>query len=237
MSILADMLSSKTRAEFFTLLFGLEPAELHLREIERRSGLAIGTVRQEAAKLERLGLICKRRSGNRTYYQANSKHALYTTLHELVLKTSGLADIIRAPLTTDAVEYAFVFGSIGAETGGVESGINLVVVGDIGLRSLAKLLREPAEKLGRTIEPHVMTAHEFIDHKAKADPFVTSLLASPKLMIKGAEEDLAILDVLKRKPQRGSLPIVPVHPGKKASSPSGFTKVLDALIALSGTRG
>ena len=70
MNILAEILSSKVRAEFFRILFGIESKEYHLREIQRRSDLAIGTVRQEANKLERIGLIKKRGDGNRTYYQA-----------------------------------------------------------------------------------------------------------------------------------------------------------------------
>ena len=55
--VLSQILSSRVRAEVFRLLFGLGEAELHGREIQRRSGLAVGTVRQELKKLERLGLV------------------------------------------------------------------------------------------------------------------------------------------------------------------------------------
>jgi len=34
MTLLADILSSRVRAEIFRLLFGLTPGELHMREIE-----------------------------------------------------------------------------------------------------------------------------------------------------------------------------------------------------------
>ena len=47
MSVLADILSSKVRAEIFRLLFGISDKELHVREIERQSGLTYGTVQQE----------------------------------------------------------------------------------------------------------------------------------------------------------------------------------------------
>ena len=44
MDLLAEMLSSNIRAEIFRLLFGVRDEELHMREIERRSGAAIGTI-------------------------------------------------------------------------------------------------------------------------------------------------------------------------------------------------
>jgi len=83
MNFLSEILSSRVRAEFFRIFFGIYSNEYHLREIERKSGFAIGTVRQEAKKLE---LITKRADGNRTYYKANRNHPLFLTLHNLVLQ-------------------------------------------------------------------------------------------------------------------------------------------------------
>ena len=89
MNILSKILSSRVRAEYFKIFFGIHSNEFHLREIERISGFAIGTVRQEAKKLEQLELIIKRADGNRTYYKANRNHPLFPALHNLVLQTSG----------------------------------------------------------------------------------------------------------------------------------------------------
>lgn len=91
MNILGQILSSNVRAEIFQLLFGINRNELHLRDIERRSGFAIGTVRQEASKLLRLGLILKRRDGNRVYFKANIEHPLFGDICNIVLKTGRVA--------------------------------------------------------------------------------------------------------------------------------------------------
>jgi uncharacterized protein len=236
-SILPDILSSRTRAEFFTLLFGLDSSEYHLREIERRSGLAIGTVRQEAAKLVGLGLIDMRRSSNRTYYRANAKHPLYRTIHELVLKTSGLADILRESLSTGQIDYAFVFGSIAAGGRTPNDGIELCVLGDISLRALGKMLQCPATELGRDITPHIMTVQECVQRKENNDDFVVEVLNSPKLMVIGEEEELAMLDVLVRKAQIRTPRIVPAPPDKTTSALLRVGRVLDALKYFQGTRG
>ena len=89
MDLLSRILTSRVRAEIFRLLFGPVQRELHIREIQRRSGLAVGTVRQDLRKLEEIDLVCSRRDGNRLYYCANAEHPLYPELHGLVNKTSG----------------------------------------------------------------------------------------------------------------------------------------------------
>src|SRR5580704_6127246 len=140
MSTLAQLLSSKVRAEVFRILFGLEPAELHMREIERRSGMAYATVRQELSSLARLGLVEARKSGNRTYYRANAAHPLYPEIRRIVLKTSGLADLLRerlsghgidrAGIEGSRIEIAFVFGSVASGAEKAHSDIDLMVVGN-----------------------------------------------------------------------------------------------------------
>jgi predicted nucleotidyltransferase len=193
MNILAEILSSRARAEFFRILFGIEFKDYHLREIQRRAGLAIGTIRQEAKKLERLGLVQKRQDGNRTYYQANKSHPLYNTIHDLVLKTTGLTEILINSLSTDAIKFAFVFGSVAAGKENAHSDIDLFIVGNIGLRAVSKLLKEPIQKINREINPYIMTSEEFIKRKKEKEHFIATVLESPKIMIIGNEDDFTKL--------------------------------------------
>ena len=57
MSPLSETLSSKVRAEIFRILFGLGEEEVHMRELERRSGFTIGTIQTELKKLLGLDLV------------------------------------------------------------------------------------------------------------------------------------------------------------------------------------
>jgi uncharacterized protein len=186
-------LSSRVRAEIFRILFGTDVQEYHLREIQRRSKLAIGTVQQEAAKLEKLDLIIKEQDGNRTYYRANNAHPLYREIHNLVLKTIGLSDILRTVLSIKAIKFAFVFGSFATGKEKSESDVDIFVIGEIGLRAASKLLKEPSLKIGREINPHVMTLKEFITRKSEQEHFVKNVIESPKLMIIGTENEFARL--------------------------------------------
>ncbi len=190
MNILAEIFSSKVRSEFFRILFGLDLKEYHLREIQRLSGFAIATVSQEAQKLTQLELILKREDSNRTYYSANKNHPLYPVLHDLVLKTNGLVQVLEGSLQSDLIEIAFIFGSVSAGEVKTESDVDVFVIGDISLRKLSKLMKEPCLTIGREINPYVLTKKEFIKRKEEKDYFVTRVLESPIIMIKGKEDDI-----------------------------------------------
>ena len=190
MNALSEILSSRTRAEIFRLLFGVIEDELHVREIQRRSGLNDRTIRQELSKLVRLDLVKGRRDSNRVYYKANKANPLYPEIHKLVLKTLGLVDILRAALKDDQIQMAFIFGSIaeGNETAG--SDVDLLVIGEIGLRSLSELLSGVSEKIGREINPYVMNKDEYRKRVKSNEHFITHILKSPKISVVGADHDL-----------------------------------------------
>src|SRR3954467_5001916 len=111
MNTLSRLLSSRVQAEVFRLLFGLREEPLHLREITRQAGLAVGTVRQELERLVDLGLIEARKDGNRRLFMAVRSHPLHPDIRSMVLKTSGLAEVLRAALeSAQGIRLAFIFG-------------------------------------------------------------------------------------------------------------------------------
>jgi DNA-binding transcriptional ArsR family regulator len=191
--MLPDILSSRARAEIFRLLFGVSSQELHMRELERRSGLALGTIQQELKKLEGMELIVARKDGNRVYYSANASHALYGDIHRLVLKTSGLVEVLREALSAEGISVAFVFGSVARGDEGAEGDVDLMIVADLGLAAASSLLSGVSEKLGREVNPHVMDAAEFNRRRGSGDHFLLRVLDSPKLFVVGDDDELARL--------------------------------------------
>jgi DNA-binding transcriptional ArsR family regulator len=190
MNALAELLSSRVKAEIFRLLFGVQDQELHVREIERQSGLADATVRQELKRLVQLGLIEARRDGNRIYYHAQKQHPLFSEIHNLVLKTTGLVEVLRNALAHDDIRVAFVFGSVASSTEKAHSDVDLMVIGSIGLRQLTKLLSGVSGQIGRELNPHIMTVEEFKKRRKTRDHFLTTVLATPRLFVRGNEHEL-----------------------------------------------
>ncbi len=191
MALLSEILSSNIRADIFRLLFGINETELHMREIERRSGFAIGTIQSELKKLLRLDLVVKRKDGNRTYYRANKAHPLFWDIQRLVLKTVGLVDILHKELKNSReILIAFVFGSIARQREMAESDVDLFVIGDLGLRKLVGLLSGVSDKIGREINPHVFSVKELKKRLVKKDHFISRVLDEPKIFILGNENEL-----------------------------------------------
>jgi predicted nucleotidyltransferase len=191
---LAELLSSKVKAEVFRLLFGVNGQPLHVRELERRSGMALGTVRQELARLTKVGVIEARVDGNRRYYAAREDHPLYSEIRGLVLKTSGLADVLRDALKKEkAIHLAFVFGSVAHGREQAHSDIDLLVIGTVTLRQLTKLLGGLAEKVGRELNPKVFTPEEFRRRKRSGDHFLKNVLSEPHIYIIGNEHELGAM--------------------------------------------
>lgn len=193
MLTLVDIVSSRRKAEVLRLLFGIERKEIHLRDLARQSELALRTVQQELVRLGKVGLVSSRKDGNRMYYQANQHSPVYADLRNIVLKTAGLADVLREALQSRDIKLAFVFGSIAAENARPESDIDLMVIGPLGLREVTKALHGVALKLGREVNPHVLTPAEFANRKRSGDHFITSLLESPRLFIVGTDDELTKL--------------------------------------------
>ena len=190
MSRLAELLSSRARAEIFRLLFGGTGEELHVREIERRSGLNDSTLRQELRKLVRLDLVWRRKESNRVYYRAKTENPLFPEIRNLVLKTLGLADVLRSALSDPRIHIAFVFGSIASGEEKAGSDVDLMVIGNLGLRDLSRLLSGVADKVGREINPHVLHDNEFRRRIQASEHFVSTIMREPKLFIIGSRDEL-----------------------------------------------
>ncbi len=193
MNLLAQLFCSRTRAAIIEVLFGLRGGEVHLRELQRRTGFAVGTVRQDVEKLVRSSLVTRRKDGNRVYYSASAGHPLADDLRQIVLKTAGLTDVLADALDNEAIRCALVFGSVAAGTAGAESDIDLLVIGDIGLRKVTELLAGVGDRLGREINSHVLSPAEFASRVASKEHFVTSVMRSKKIFVKGSQRELGAM--------------------------------------------
>jgi uncharacterized protein len=190
MSTLSKILSSRTRAEIFKLLYGYADEELHIREIARRTGLNDATIRQELLKLLKLDLVIDRKDSNRVYYRANKSNPLYPDIRSLVLKSIGMADVLKGAIKDDRIQVAFIFGSISEGKETADSDVDLFIIGQLGMRAVSTLLSGVAEKIGREINPHVMTSDEFKKRRKAKEHFITSVIKSPRIFVFGTEDDL-----------------------------------------------
>ena len=159
--------------------------EMYVREIARSTEENINAVRRELANLEGIGLLKSERRGNSRYYAVNKKMPIYNELASIILKTEGVAKELRDSLIEIGVKAAFVYGSFANRKAGMDSDIDVFIIGDVNEDELIIKIREVEKKLSREINYVLFTAKEFKKRERNKDPFVLNVLKEPKIMLMG----------------------------------------------------
>ena len=190
---MADALFPKVRQRVLAVLFGTPDRSFYANEVIALAQSGTGAVQRELAGLSEAGLLTVSRQGNQKHYQANAAAPVFAELRGLVLKTMGLADVLRAALAplADQISIAFVFGSIAKQTDTAQSDVDLLVVSDsLGYADLFAALEDATRTLGRTINPAIYTQAEFAARLQGDNAFVHRAMQQPKIWLMGQETTL-----------------------------------------------
>ncbi len=196
MGIYADALFTKTQQRVLGVLFGQSDRSFYANEIIGLAASGSGAVQRELARLEAAALVTVRRVGNQKHYQANPEAPIFAELRTIVLKTFGVADILRAALERflPTIELAFVYGSIAKGTEHAGSDIDLMIIGAVPSNAaLLEALAPAREQLGRIINPTLYTPAEFAQRVHDGKSFIMRVLEQPKIFVKGADHDVTKL--------------------------------------------
>ena len=190
---LADALFSKVQQRILSVLFGQPDRSFHSREIIRLAHSGVGAVQRELARLAAAELVTVVRIGNQKHYQANRAAPIFNELRGIVLKTFGVAGVLRQALAglADRIQLAFVFGSVarGEDTAG--SDVDLLIVADaLSYPEVYAALAAVEPQLGRPVNPTLYDETEWRRKQAEGNAFVTRIGAQPKIWIVGTEDDL-----------------------------------------------
>jgi predicted nucleotidyltransferase len=193
---LSDALFPRVRQRVLGLLYGQPSRSFSTNEVINLVGSGRGAVQRELADLAGAGLLRVAVQGNQKQYQANSSAPVFNELRGLVLKTFGLADVVRHALEPLAsqIAAAFVFGSVAKQQDTASSDIDLMVVSDtLGYADVFGALEEASLSLGRPLNPTVYTTAQFRKRSRQDNAFIQRVLAQPKLWLIGTQETLDAL--------------------------------------------
>ncbi len=192
--MLIDLLISKVRVKILELFLS-SPGEIyHVRDIVRRVDEEINAVRRELARLEKTGLLASEWRANRRFYSVKKDFIFYSELLSIINKTVGMGgNIIKNKAKLGKVKYAMLSGSFVRGKPYTTTDVDLLVVGSIVLPELSVIVREEEARRNREINFTPMTEEEFAFRKSRRDPFVISVLAKPRVMLIGDEEEMVKL--------------------------------------------
>lgn len=190
---LATELFGASRAAILAVLLLRPEEEMHVREIARVAGISAGTLHRELRALTELGLLVRREAGRQVFYSADRSSPVYEELAGVLRKTAGLADALRAALTSleGRIRAAFVYGSMASGKANVHSDVDVMVLGSVGFADVVKALHPAQATVRRAVNPTVMTVAEFVRKRRARDGFATSVAGSPKIWLIGDEDVFA----------------------------------------------
>jgi predicted nucleotidyltransferase len=190
---LADALFGRVRQRVLGLLFGQPDRSFYANEIIARVDGGSGAVQRELARLEAAGLASVSWVGRQKHYQANEAASIFSELRGIVLKTSGLRDVLRAALAPLEGEIcrAFVFGSTAKAVDMAGSDVDLMIISDrLTYAELFSALETASSQLARPVSPTIYTSAQFARRIDEENPFLTKVLQQPRIWIIGQDDDL-----------------------------------------------
>lgn len=193
--MLETLLGSKLRAKVLGWLFSHPDERYFVRQLTALVKEDSTNVSRELARLEKTGILISTVEGKQKYYQANRESPLFDELHGLIVKTAGVADVLRSALEPEReqIKLAFIFGSIAIGNERRSSDIDIMVVGAVSFEKVVSLLSPAEEHLRREVNPVVYPVAEFKKKVNEDHHFVNTVLEGQKIFLVGDEGELAKL--------------------------------------------
>ncbi|MHB1475928.1 MAG: aminotransferase class I/II-fold pyridoxal phosphate-dependent enzyme, partial [Dermatophilaceae bacterium] len=192
MSDITSIFATPTLAALLAV-FARNPERTYIqKELVQETGGSLYLVQRELKRLEGAGLVARETRGRQVEYTANAQHPAFAGLRDVLLATIALGDKLRGALMgLPGVRLAFIFGSVAAGEETPDSDLDVLVVGDLGLRDVAALLVPALRDTGREPNIVVMTEGDVRERAARGEHFVSTVIAGPKMWLVGDDDELA----------------------------------------------
>jgi len=144
--MLDALITSKTRIKILLKFFLNKSNKSYLRSLEQEFGESSNAIRIELNRFEEAGLLKSYFDGNKKYFQANTDHALFEDIHNMLLKMVGVDTIVESiAQRLEHVDAAYLSGNFAR---GIDSDrIELIIVGEQVDNKLMNNYIRKAEKI------------------------------------------------------------------------------------------
>ncbi|MBI4142568.1 hypothetical protein HY480_01695 [Candidatus Uhrbacteria bacterium] len=189
--MLEHLFGSKTRVKLLRIFLGNPAAPFYVRELARKAESQIHAVRRELENLERLGIICDGetppdaqplRARIRKYYVLDTGFSLATELRALVMKSQFLVEeeFKRRIKKLGTIRYLALLGMF---VGITDAPTDVLVVGQVQRKRLARLMRQFEREIGHPVNYTVMSDREFRYRWDVGDRFLYGLIDGKKIAV------------------------------------------------------
>lgn len=172
--MIESLITSKTRIKLLLKFFLNSNTRSWLRDLEQEFGESTNAIRMELNRLEEAGLLRSENLGNKKIFQANTRHPLFRDIHNILLKHTGIDQVIeRIVRKLGGLKQAWLLGDMAQ--GKNSAVIDLLFVG---------------ENLDKTFLTYLAgKAEEFTGRKIR---FLTALASEAPMLLEAHPEALLL---------------------------------------------
>ena len=187
--MLEHLFGSRTRVKLLRIFFAESSKRFFVRELTRLLDVQINAVRRELQNLTNAGIIMAitdesvveqrddPHEGKRKYYRLNQESVLFPELRALLLKTHILGE--QSIATTLAIGNEVEFLLFTGLFTNAQTPIDMLVVGSIADKRVAKAALEFEQEHGSQIRYTILKTAEFYERKHLMDRFLYQVLDAP----------------------------------------------------------
>lgn len=195
--MLEQLFGSKTRLKLLNLFFQYPTRSFYVREMAREIGSQLNAVRREIAILERVSLIREKNDKNKDdfslqaepvdivakakYYQLCPNCLFQLELKSLLMKGQILHERELIEKIKDRAGKIRLMLLSGVFTGCTDAETDILLVGNIRPKNVAKIIGEFEKKLNKVVRYTIMSEREYYDRKDMGDVFLYSIFESKNI--------------------------------------------------------
>ncbi len=191
MSSFIKLFPSSSFVVVFSLFLTHPDEEIYQSRIVETTKCALIQVQRALKRLEEAGLIIKTKCGNRVYYKSNRTHPAFEDIKRALFKTILFGDLLKKTLDPwkNKIQFSFIYGSVAKGEEDQNSDIDLLIIGDLGIRDVAHILGSLSHEIRREINPTIYPMREFKKKLKEQNPFIKGLVQESKIWLTGEENE------------------------------------------------
>lgn len=196
--LIGESLFGKVRRKVLAAFLLNPDRSFYLLELIRLLDCGRGAVQREVSRLFRAGIVTRERVGNQVHYRANTGNLVYGELRSLFSKTTGMVDLLRNCLegSEDPIGMAFIHGDYAAGSAGVDTSVNLMVIGDTTMDNIMKCTADFRAGAARELHLTVVSPAELKRRISSGGTRIREILSSDRIFLAGGERELRVLTTI-----------------------------------------
>lgn len=216
--MLEQLFGSRTRIKLLKIFFGEPDKSFFIRELCRKSGERLNSIRRELANLQKMGVvklyiqgegdtkaedtdfgvqkqktkkIKKQDQDLRKYFVIDHSFALFSELKNLILK-SQLAikkDLAEEVQKAGTIKLLLLTGFFVGDLGG---GPDLLIIGSLNRDRLRRLVGKFEKIIGQEIKYTVLSLNDYHVRQSITDKFLYNIISGKKIVVVNKLKELML---------------------------------------------